>query len=103
MGTGAGSYSSSTYDVSSEALTWYESAAIAPLGFMSDYIQYTHFVLSTPYISAVSTTAGEWYSGFKSLRLENAFITYLAKYRTLGVVLQFRVLVHRVCIFGSRS
>jgi hypothetical protein len=79
MGTGAGSYSSSTYDVSSEALTWYESAAIAPLGFMSDYIQYTHFVLSTPYISAVSTTAGEWYSGFKSLRLENAFITYLAK------------------------
>lgn len=78
MGTGAGSFSSSTYDVSSEAQTWYESAAIAPPGFVSRYIQYTYFVLPTPYISAVSTTAGEWYSGFKSIRLENAFITYLA-------------------------
>lgn len=46
---------------------------------MSDYIQYTYFLLSTPYISVVSTTSGEWYKDFTSSKLEDPFITYLAK------------------------
>jgi hypothetical protein len=80
MGAGTGLSSSTiTYDVSSAAGNWFEGAAYEPLGSMSDYIQHTYFELSTPYISVVSTTPGEWYKDAKSTRLEDAFITYLAK------------------------
>jgi hypothetical protein len=79
---GAGTYLSSstiTYDVSSAAGNWFGGAAYEPLGSVSDYIQHTYFELSTPYISVVSTTSGEWYKDAKATQLEDAFITYLAK------------------------
>jgi hypothetical protein len=80
MGAGT-DLSSSTihYDVSSAAGNWFGGAAYEPLGFVSGYIQNTYFELSTPYISVVSTSSGEWYKDAKSTRLEDAFITYLAK------------------------
>jgi len=59
QGTGPSS-STTTYDVYSEARQWFGGAAYEPLGRVSDYIQYTYFLLSTPYISVVSTTSGEW-------------------------------------------
>jgi hypothetical protein len=79
MGAGTLSSSTITYDVSSAAGNWFGGAAYEPLGSVSDYIQYTYFELSTPYISAVSTTSGEWYKDAKATQLEAAFITYLAK------------------------
>jgi hypothetical protein len=80
MGAGAGLSSSTiNYDVSSAAGNWFGGAAYEPLGTVSDYIQHTYFLLSTPYVSVVSTTSGEWYRDAKVLRLEDAFITYLAK------------------------
>jgi len=80
IGQGTGLSSSvTTYDVYSEARQWFGGAAYEPLGRVSDYIQYTYFLLSTPYISVVSTTSGEWYKDFTSSKLEDAFITYLAK------------------------
>ncbi|KAH0283771.1 hypothetical protein KCU62_g8754, partial [Aureobasidium sp. EXF-3399] len=78
QGTGISS-STTTYDVYSEARQWFGGAAYEPLGQLSRYIQYTYFLLSTPYISVVSTTSGEWYKDFTSSKLEDAFITYLAK------------------------
>lgn len=80
IGQGPGLSSSTTsYDVYSEASHWFGGAAYEPLGRVSDYIQYTYFLLSTPYISVVSTTSGEWYKDFTSSKLEDPFITYLAK------------------------
>jgi hypothetical protein len=80
MGAGTGPSSSTiTYDVSSAAGNWFGGAAYEPLGSVSDHIQYTYFELSTPYISVVSTTSGEWYKDAKATKLEDAFITYLAK------------------------
>lgn len=80
MGQGVGdSSSTTTYDVASAADNWFGGAAFEPLGFVSSYIQHTSFLLSTPYISVVSTTSGEWYRDYKSTKLQDAFITYLAK------------------------
>jgi hypothetical protein len=80
MATGTDlSSSATTYDVSSAADSWFGVAAFEPIGTVSDYIQYTYFLLSTPYVSAVSTTPGEWYRDFKPTTLEDPFITYLAK------------------------
>jgi hypothetical protein len=80
MGTGIDLSSSATiYDVSSAADSWFGVAAFEPIGTVSDYIQYTYFLLSTPYVSAVTTTPGEWYRDFKPTSLEDPFITYLAK------------------------
>jgi hypothetical protein len=80
MGTGTDlSNSATTYDVSSAADSWFGIAAFEPIGYVSDYIQYTYFLLSTPYVSAVSTTPGEWYRDFKPTSLKDPFITYLAK------------------------
>lgn len=80
MGQGVGdSSSTTTYDVSSAAGNWFGGAAFEPLGYVSSYIQHTYFLLSTPYISVVSTTSGEWYRDYQSTKLQDAFITYLAK------------------------
>ena len=80
MGQGVGdSSSTTTYDVASAADNWFGGAAFEPLGYVSSYIQHTYFLLSTPYISVVSTTSGEWYRDYQSTKLQDAFITYLAK------------------------
>ncbi|KAK6005413.1 hypothetical protein QM012_007055 [Aureobasidium pullulans] len=67
------------YEVSSAAMDWFGIAAFEPLGTISNAVQYTTFLLSTPYISVVSTRPGEWYTDAKATKLNDDLITYLAQ------------------------
>lgn len=65
------------YDVSSEAMNWFEGALQDPIGVLPTVIPDQYFLLSNPYVSAVSTTPGEWYTSAKAIKLEDSFITWL--------------------------
>ncbi|KAH0388557.1 hypothetical protein KCU92_g833, partial [Aureobasidium melanogenum] len=72
------STSITTYDVLSEAVSWFSGAVFNPIGMIPEFIPATDFALSTPYVTAVSTTPGEFYTTAKATKLEDAFITWLA-------------------------
>ncbi|KAG9687881.1 AAA-domain-containing protein, partial [Aureobasidium melanogenum] len=72
------STSITTYDVYSEAMSWFQGALFEPLGPPMADVSHTYFGLSTPYVSVVSTTSGEWYASAKALELKDSFITWLA-------------------------
>lgn len=66
------------YDVSSVAMYWFEGALQDPIGLLPTLVPDEYFLLSNPYVSAVSTTPGEWYTSAKAIKLEDSFITWLA-------------------------
>ncbi|KAH0162716.1 hypothetical protein KCU67_g5829, partial [Aureobasidium melanogenum] len=72
------STSITTYDVLSEAMSWFGGAVDNPIGLIPEFIPETDFILSTPYVHVVSTTPGEFYTTAKATKLEDAFITWLA-------------------------
>ncbi|KAH0369894.1 AAA-domain-containing protein, partial [Aureobasidium melanogenum] len=74
----AGSTSITTYDVYSEANSWFSGAVFNPIPPTSTFLTATNFGLATPFVTAVSTTPGEFYTTAKATNLEDAFITWLA-------------------------
>ncbi|KAG9659711.1 hypothetical protein KCU95_g8681, partial [Aureobasidium melanogenum] len=59
-------------------MSWFGMAAFDPIGLFPEFIPMTEVVLSTPYVSVVSTTPGEWYTDAKATTLGDSFITWLA-------------------------
>ncbi|KAH0118140.1 AAA-domain-containing protein, partial [Aureobasidium melanogenum] len=72
------STSITTYDVLSEAMSWFGGAVANPIGLIPEFIPETDFILSTPYVHVVSTKPGEFYTTAKATKLKDAFITWLA-------------------------